>query len=136
MAPFANRLAGSMFATSITRIRCGFSSPGHGGSFAHWPAKTRLGKRCERILRLILAMFCLLLYHPARLCRALYLAFTFSWRPPPRHDAFQHPSVPRVAVGSLGEHRRRPIEGHLRRGREGLICAAHVGLREEAAYTR
>ena len=35
VAPFANRFAGSMFATSITRIMCGRSSPGHGGSFAH-----------------------------------------------------------------------------------------------------
>ena len=82
VAPFANRFAGSMFASSITRIACGRSSPGHGGSFAHWPARTRLVRHWERTLRVILATFCLLRYHPARLPFALKQAFTFSLLPP------------------------------------------------------
>ena len=57
VAPFANRFAGSMFATSITRIRCGRSSPGQGGSFGHCPARTRFVRHWERTRRVIFATF-------------------------------------------------------------------------------
>ena len=82
VAPFANRVSGSTFATSITRIMCGRSFPGHGGSRAHCPARCRLGRHWDRTRRVILAMFVALRYQPARLPLGLKLAFTFSDRAP------------------------------------------------------
>ena len=82
MAPFANRFSGSMFATGITRIMWGRSSPGQGRSFAHWPARFRLVRHWDRVFRVILAMFRFALYQELTLDLALNMAFTFSRRLP------------------------------------------------------
>ena len=82
MAPFANRFAGSTFATSITRIMCGRSSPGQGGSFGHCPARTRLVRHWERTRRMIFATFWALWNQAWVLPLPLNTGFTFKPLPP------------------------------------------------------